>query len=91
MAVTEQLSVIPFPDGTTATVSWTLDQPDGTLQSISYMVPAGHSVTVTITNGPGTKTLHTRTVAGDGTLHTVATPAISVARAQSYQIQFTGV
>jgi hypothetical protein len=90
MPVTQQLAQIPFPDNTTATVSWTLAQVGGAVQSFNYLIPVGHQVTVQVADGNG-NVLWTHTEQGDGTNHAVV-PTVSITAKQvaAFQIAFSG-
>ena len=91
MPVTEQLGILPFTDGTHATVSWILDVAGGTIQHFMCVIPVGHHVTIHARDATG-KTLFSTTVTGTGMPVTVAVPTPwATGRGQpGYQMSFSG-
>jgi hypothetical protein len=91
VAVTEPLTTLMFPDGTQATVSWTLTVTGGTVQSFTFTIPVGHAVTAQALDANG-NVLFKQTVQGTGAARTVTVPTgWATAKGNAgYQLSFWG-
>lgn len=88
-STTQPLATIPFADGTSASVSMTVDSPGPSqhVQAFVFTIPDGHSITVNILNGNGDIVVETVTQAGPVSNLSVSVPNRPVGKNAVFQMQ----